>query len=325
MASEDKKTTVTDDLDDIDEELLDDLQEKQMLTYEFQNVLEVLDDFSSQKSNLDSNKQTTTSTATSSKENVINDEEYAAQLAADMEDFVKQFEENEEIKQAFQELMNSVGDETINGIGNNDNNNFEGPNESKEKSFQDKINQTMNKLQNSSDQVDAEISESATDAIVEQMIKQLEDVAGLAGLGENGDMEDMIGGGMDKVLEWMMETLATKDYLYEPMKEFAQKVDNHYFDVIAASLYNRHGCTIYFKYPKWLEENKSKVSKEDYERYEKQSEYIQKIIEKYEAPEFDENNEQQNKAIVSLMQELQELGQPPSDILSELIGMRPNP
>ncbi|CAG8795421.1 8278_t:CDS:1, partial [Gigaspora rosea] len=56
-------------------------------------------------------------------------------------------------------------------------------------------------------------------------------------------------------------------------------------------------------YPKWLEENKSKVSKEDYERYEKQSEYIQKIIEKYEAPEFDENNEQQNKAIVSLMQE----------------------
>ncbi|CAG8536952.1 13839_t:CDS:2 [Dentiscutata heterogama] len=286
MASEDKKTTVTDDLDDVDE-LLD----------------EVLDDFSSQQSNLDSNKQATTSTPTSSKENIINDEEYAAQLAADMEDFVKQFEENEEIKQAFQELMNSVGDESISGVGNGDNNNFGGSDESKERSFQDKINQTMSKLQNSSDQVDAEISESATDAIVEQMIKQLEDVAGLAGLGENGDMEDMIGGGMDKVLEWMMETLATKDYLYEPMKEFAQKVDNHYFDVIAASLYNRHGCTIYFKYPKWLEENKSKVSEEDYERYEKQSEYIQKIIEKYEAPDFDENNEQQNKAIVSLMQE----------------------
>ncbi|CAG8521360.1 1218_t:CDS:2 [Dentiscutata erythropus] len=273
MASEDKKTTVTDDLDDVDE-LLD----------------EVLDDFSSQQSNLDSNKQTTTATPTSSKENIINDEEYAAQLAADMEDFVKQFEENEEIKQAFQELMNSVSDESISGVGNSDNNNFGGSDESKEKSFQDKINQTMNKLQNSSDQVDAEVSESATDAIVEQMFKQIED--GLAGLGENGDMEDMLGGGMDKVLEWMMETLATKDYLYEPMKEFAQK------------------------YPKWLEENKSKVSEEDYERYEKQSEYIQKIIEKYEAPEFDENNEQQNKAIVSLMQELQELGQPPSEILN---------
>ncbi|CAG8667551.1 325_t:CDS:2 [Cetraspora pellucida] len=297
MASEDKKTTVADELDDIDD-LLD----------------EVLDDFSSQQSSKhqDSNTQTTTSTTNTSNENPINDEEYAAQLAADMEDFVKQFEENEEIKKAFQELMNSVCDEPISGVGNNDSDNSGGPNEFKERSFQDKINQTMNKLQNSSDQVDAEVSEGATDALVEQMIKQLEGVAGLAGLGENGNMEDMMGGGMDKVLEWMMETLATKDYLYEPMKEFVQKVDNHYFDIIAASLHNRHGCTIYFKYPKWLEENKSKVSEEDYERYEKQSKYIQKIIEKYEAPDFDENNEQQNKAI------LQELGQPPAEILNEL-------
>ncbi|CAG8612175.1 5258_t:CDS:2, partial [Cetraspora pellucida] len=273
MASEDKKTTVADELDDIDD-LLD----------------EVLDDFSSQQSSKhqDSNTQTTTSTTTTSNENPINDEEYAAQLAADMEDFVKQFEENEEIKKAFQELMNSVCDEPISGVGNSDSDNSGGPNEFKERSFQDKINQTMNKLQNSSDQVDAEVSEGATDALVEQMIKQLEGVAGLAGLGENGNMEDMMGGGMDKVLEWMMETLATKDYLYEPMKEFVQK------------------------YPKWLEENKSKVSEEDYERYEKQSKYIQKIIEKYEAPDFDENNEQQNKAI------LQELGQPPAEILNEL-------
>lgn len=37
-------------------------------------------------------------------------------------------------------------------------------------------------------------------------------------------MEDMLGGEVDKVLEWMMETLATKECLYEPMKEFGQKV-----------------------------------------------------------------------------------------------------
>lgn len=58
------------------------------------------------------------------------------------------------------------------------------------------------------------------------------------------------------------------------------------------------------KYPKWLEENKGKVPINDYTRYEKQSEYIQKIIAKYEAPDFDENSEQQNKEIVSLMQEV---------------------
>ena len=60
-------------------------------------------------------------------------------------------------------------------------------------------------------------------------MKHLENVANFPGLAEN-DIEEMFsGGGMDKMLEFMMETLATKDYLYEPMKEFAQKVGNNLF------------------------------------------------------------------------------------------------
>ena len=60
------------------------------------------------------------------------------------------------------------------------------------------------------------------------MIKHFESVANLPGFGEN-DIEEMLsGGGMDKMLEYMMEALATKDYLYEPMKEFAQKVGIFY-------------------------------------------------------------------------------------------------
>jgi len=60
-------------------------------------------------------------------------------------------------------------------------------------------------------------------------MKHLEGVANLPGLAENDIEEILSGGGMDKMLEFMMETLASKDYLYEPMKEFAQKVGTDLF------------------------------------------------------------------------------------------------
>lgn len=54
----------------------------------------------------------------------------------------------------------------------------------------------------------------------------------LSGFAES-DFEEMFGsGGMEKMLESMMEALATKDYLYEPMKEFAQKVRNNLFNYL---------------------------------------------------------------------------------------------
>ncbi|RIA85691.1 Pex19 protein [Glomus cerebriforme] len=218
------------------------------------------------------------------------DEEYAKQLAADMENIFKDIEDenvNDELRIAMQGLMKTF-DEVDENILNSIDNTEKSTTEPNGTSFQDKINQTMNKLHNSSEQLDAEIIDGSNDQLMEEMfLKHLESMASF--------------GGMEKMLESMMETLATKDYLYEPMKEFAQK------------------------YPKWLEDNKGKVPPEDYTRYEKQSEYLNKIINKYEAPDFDGNDEQQNKAIINLMQELQDFGQPPPEILNELApGMELN-
>ncbi|CAI2167554.1 18515_t:CDS:2 [Funneliformis geosporum] len=296
MTSENKKVTITDDLDDLDE-LFD----------------EVLDDFSSQStsnklSGSSASKFPSNATPDNRGDQVDPhtqvDDEYAKQLAADMEDFVKEMEDNEELRMAMQGFMKNIGDVDDNFVNNlngtngtsveRSNNDGKSTTDSKGTSFQDKINQTMNKLQNSSEQLDAEITEGSND-LMEEMMKHLESVGNLPGLAENGDMEEIFKGGeVEKMFEVMMEALATKDYLYEPMKEFAQK------------------------YPKWLEENKGKVPPEDYTRYEKQSEYIHKIIEKYEAQDFDENNEQQNKVIINLMQELQDFGQPPPEIINEL-------
>ncbi|CAH1764901.1 10957_t:CDS:2 [Entrophospora sp. SA101] len=116
-------------------------------------------------------------------------------------------------------------------------------NESKGDSFQDKINQTMNKLQNSSEQVDVNVCL----CIYGRHVKTLENM---------GLTEDNIDGmceGMDKYsTKWLNE-----------------------------------------KYPK----------------------YQKTIIEGYELPDFNNNNGQQDKAIINLVRELQELGQPSSEIL----------
>ncbi|GBB92015.1 hypothetical protein RclHR1_19500001 [Rhizophagus clarus] len=298
MASEDKRVTVdeADETDDLDE-LLD----------------EALDDYSSSHStNLPSSGSSTTTfplnISPDRSRDQVNldlpsqlDDEYVKRLTADMEDFVKELEDENELRIAMQGLMKTFEEVDEDNLNGTDFDNVgRSTAESNGTSFQDKINQTMNKLQNSSEQLDAEIMDGSNDQFME-MMKHLENMANLSGLAEN-DLEEMFGsGGMEKMLESMMEALATKDYLYEPMKEFAQK------------------------YPKWLEDNKGKVPPEDYTRYEKQSEYINKIIEKYDAPDFDGNNEQQNKAIINLMQELQDFGQPPPEILNELApGMELN-
>ena len=99
-------------------------------------------------------------------------------------------------------------------------------------------------------------------------------------LGEKDDFQDIIDG--------MMRQLLSKEVMYEPMKE------------------------ITMKFPKWLAENEDSLSKEDYERYGKMYQYFQKIVAVYES---EPNNFQR---LMELMQDMQECGQPPAEIVKEL-------
>lgn len=93
---------------------------------------------------------------------------------------------------------------------------------------------------------------------------------------------------MDSIVETMMQQLLSREILHEPMKEIGER------------------------YPKWLEEHKSSLSKEEYDRYSKQYELIQNLNEVYEKDAGNFNK------IFELMQKMQECGQPPSDIVQEL-------
>ncbi|KAG6596860.1 Peroxisome biogenesis protein 19-1, partial [Cucurbita argyrosperma subsp. sororia] len=112
------------------------------------------------------------------------------------------------------------------------------------------------------------------DALMEDWVKQFAEMAG------SQNMESMV--------ETMMQQLLSKEILLEPVKEIGER------------------------YPKWLEEHKASLSKEDYERYSQQHELIKdlNIVYENEPDNFDK--------IVELMQKMQECGQPPNDIVQEL-------
>ncbi|KAL3724158.1 hypothetical protein ACJRO7_036217 [Eucalyptus globulus] len=111
-------------------------------------------------------------------------------------------------------------------------------------------------------------------AMLDEWVKQFEELAGTQ------DMESM--------MENMMQHLLSKEILHEPMKEIGEK------------------------YPKWLEDHKATLSKEDSDRFSHQYQLIKDLNEVYEK---DPNN---ITKIVELMQKMQECGQPPNDIVREL-------
>ncbi|KAL3497488.1 hypothetical protein ACH5RR_040220 [Cinchona calisaya] len=112
------------------------------------------------------------------------------------------------------------------------------------------------------------------DAMMEDWVKQFEELAG------SQDMESIV--------ETMMQQLLSKEVLQEPMKEIGER------------------------YPKWLEDNKAKLSSEEFQRFSHQYELIKDLNKVYETEPGNFNK------IVELMQKMQECGQPPNDIVQEL-------
>ncbi|XP_047077692.1 peroxisome biogenesis protein 19-1-like [Lolium rigidum] len=120
---------------------------------------------------------------------------------------------------------------------------------------------------------------------------------GIGGLDDEAMMEDFVkqfqefagAQDMDSIVETMMKQLLSKEILHEPMKDIVEK------------------------YPQWLEDNKSKISKEDFERYSNQLELMLKLNEVYE-------HEPENMSkIFEIMQNMQECGQPPSDLVQDIV------
>lgn len=66
------------------------------------------------------------------------------------------------------------------------------------------------------------------------------------------------------------------------------------------------------QFPEWLADNEPKMAKEEYDRYGQQYQFFQRIVAVYET-------EPDNfSKLMELMQDMQETGQPPAEIIKEL-------
>nr|CCA17672.1 conserved hypothetical protein [Albugo laibachii Nc14] len=116
------------------------------------------------------------------------------------------------------------------------------------------------------------------DQMGEEMMKEM-----LEGLGEMGDK-----GNFQDLVDNMMQQLLNKEVMYDPIKQICDR------------------------YPEWLVEKKSTLSKEDYERFWFQYQLFQQVVDVYAS-------EPENYTKLSeLMQEIQDCGHPPTEIVKEL-------
>lgn len=136
--------------------------------------------------------------------------------------------------------------------------------------FQDRIKQTMERMKSSEAEVDAAVADTEGDDFLAEMLKQMQ---GAAGEGE-GD-EDF-----SKMLLTMMEQLTSKEILYEPMRELADK------------------------YPSWLGKNEGKGLSEDIERYREQYNVVKEIVAKFEEPAYRDENDKDRDYIIDRMQKV---------------------
>ncbi|XP_038062811.1 peroxisomal biogenesis factor 19-like [Patiria miniata] len=156
----------------------------------------------------------------------------------------------------------------------------EGATTSGNETLESTLGDTINRLvQSAQDLKDGNVPE-------EEVLRQMENMH--LGDGSEGEMMPM--------MQHMMQSLLSKDILYPSLKEVVEK------------------------YPVWLDENQSTVKPEDFERYTQQFELMKRLCTEYESEQSTDSTDvkqQRMTRIMDLIQEMEGLGQPPTDIVGE--------
>ena len=80
-----------------------------------------------------------------------------------------------------------------------------------------------------------------------------------------------------------------------------------------------------FQYPAWLDENKSKLEKKDFENYSKQFELMRTIVTEFDSEQSGDSDDVKKRRfdrILDVMQRMQEMGQPPKDLVGDMVSSR---
>ncbi|KAH7338380.1 Pex19 protein [Rhizoctonia solani] len=108
-------------------------------------------------------------------------------------------------------------------------------------------------------------------------------------LGEGGEGEE----GLQGMIEGMMGQLMSKEILYEPLVEMNEK------------------------FPGYFTEHPN-LPETELKRYKAQEAIVKQLVEIYRKPDYSEDDAETNKEVLRLMNEMQELGSPPTEIMGEV-------
>lgn len=152
--------------------------------------------------------------------------------------------------------------------------------------FDNVMKDTMERLKKSGDTIDEQLKNDPSGANPEDMLTQL--LAGLGnGAGGEGDFD------MTKLLADMLEQLSSKEVLYEPIKDLNDK------------------------FPDFLKEKKGQIPDEEHEKYQQQYEVTNQILAVFDAPDYDSENLEKRDKVNGLLESLQELGNPPTELVGD--------
>lgn len=152
--------------------------------------------------------------------------------------------------------------------------------------FDNVMKQTMERLKKSGKNVDEQLKNDQSGSNPEDMLTQL-----LAGLGSGGSGDGEFD--MSKLLTDMLEQLSSKEVLYEPIKDLNTK------------------------FPDYLKEKEGKIPAEEHANYTKQYEVTKEILAVFDAPGYDNDNQAHRDNVNNLLESLQELGNPPTELVGD--------
>ncbi|CAO1329341.1 unnamed protein product [Diamesa serratosioi] len=158
-------------------------------------------------------------------------------------------------------------------------------------------------------QVDSQFTQSITDVLKglsegQENLQQpfsSDDIAGMFGninLNETGENNAFL-----PFMQGMMQSLLSAEVLLPSLKDLVTK------------------------YPSWLAENGSTISTEDKERYENQLKLMKEVCDELESEKPEDSPEVKKdrfNIVLDRMQKMQELGQPPTDLVGETDNAIPN-
>ena len=160
------------------------------------------------------------------------------------------------------------------------------PAEESDEKIREKLRQTINQLHDNSS------SASGQDLTEEELNKMFNnfDLGGPEGSGEESFTNLL------PMMEGMMQSLMSKELLYPPMKDIADK------------------------FPGWLADNRNKISSSLYEKYNKQYDLTKQICFIFESEEETDSQTKRKEnfeIVMRKMQEMQTLGHPPKELTGD--------